>query len=635
MAHVSDLIGADIDAYLHAHEHKSLLRFITCGSVDDGKSTLIGRLLYESKMIFEDQLTALAADSRQVGTRGEELDFALLVDGLSAEREQGITIDVAYRYFSTDRRKFIVADTPGHEQYTRNMVTGASTADLAVILVDARKGVLTQTRRHSYLVSLIGIRRVVVAINKMDLVDHSEQVYAGIERDYREFAARVGLSDITCIPISAVHGDNVVEASARMPWYTGPTLMHHLEHVAVGDDVATQAFRMPVQWVNRPSADFRGFAGLVVSGAVRVGDAVCVLPSARRSHVARIIGDSRDLESAVAGQSITVTLSDEVDVSRGDVLAAVDAPPAVADQFEATIIWMHDRPMLQGRSYLLKLGAQTVGATVAPLKYSVNVNTLEHVAAKKLELNDIGVCGLELSRPVVFEPYATNRDLGGFILIDRITNTTVGAGLLHFALRRSDNVHWQALDVNKGARAALKGQKPCIVWFTGLSGAGKSTVANLLEKRLHALGLHTYLLDGDNVRHGLNKDLGFTEADRVENVRRVAEVAHLMADAGLIVLVSFISPFRAERRMARGLMDEGEFFEVFIDTPLHVAEERDPKGLYKKARRGELKNFTGIDSPYEVPEAPEIRIDTTRATPAQAVDIIMERLSSAGIVSVP
>jgi bifunctional enzyme CysN/CysC len=635
MAHVSALIDSDIEAYLRAHERKSLLRFITCGSVDDGKSTLIGRLLYESKMIFEDQLATLAADSKQVGTRGEELDFALLVDGLSAEREQGITIDVAYRYFSTDKRKFIVADTPGHEQYTRNMVTGASTADLAVILVDARKGVLTQTRRHSYLVSLLGIRRIVVAVNKMDLVGYSAHVSANIERDYREFAGRIGLTDVTCIPMSAVCGDNVVDAGENMPWYHGPTLMHHLEHVAVGDDVAVKPFRLPVQWVNRPNADFRGFAGPVVSGSVRVGDAVRVLPSGRQSHVARIIGDNRDVDAAVAGESVTLTLSDEVDVSRGDVLAASNAPPPVADQFEATVIWMHDSPMLPGRSYLLKVGTQTVAATVAPLKYSVNVNTLEHVAATKLELNDIGVCGLELSQPVVFEPYAQNRDLGGFILIDRITNTTVGAGLLHFALRRSDNVHWQALDVNKHARAELKGQKPCVIWFTGLSGAGKSTVANLLEKRLHALGRHTYLLDGDNVRHGLNKDLGFTEADRVENIRRVAEVASLMADSGLIVLVSFISPFRAERRMARGLLGDGEFFEVFVDTPLHIAETRDPKGLYKKARRGELKNFTGVDSPYEVPEAPEVRVDTTSLTPEQATDVILEQLRSAGMITGP
>ncbi len=634
MAHVSELIDSDIEAYLRAHERKSLLRFITCGSVDDGKSTLIGRLLYESKMIFEDQLAALAADSKQMGTRGDELDFALLVDGLSAEREQGITIDVAYRYFSTDKRKFIVADTPGHEQYTRNMVTGASTAELAVILIDGRKGVLTQTRRHSYLVSLLGVRRVVLAINKMDLIGYSRQICADIEREYREFATRIGLTDVTCIPMSAVYGDNVVEPSARMPWYDGGTLMHHLESVAVGDDLAVKPFRLPVQWVNRPSADFRGFSGLIVSGCVRVGDAVRVLPSGRQSHVARILGDNRDLEAAVVGQSVTLTLSDEVDVGRGDVLAASDAPPSVADQFEATIIWMHERPMLQGRSYLLKIGTQTVTATVAPLKYSVNVNTLEHVAAKKLELNDIGVCGIELSHPVVFEPYGENRDLGGFILIDRITNTTVGAGLLHFALRRSDNVHWQALDVNKRARAELKEQRPSVVWFTGLSGAGKSTIANLLEKRLHALGRHTYLLDGDNVRHGLNKDLGFTEADRVENIRRVAEVVRLMTDAGLIVLVSFISPFRAERRMARGLMDEGEFYEVFIDAPLAVAESRDPKGLYKKARRGELKNFTGVDSPYEVPEAPEVRIDTTCLTPEQAADAILEQLRSAGVVAV-
>jgi bifunctional enzyme CysN/CysC len=632
MALPSASANLDIESYLRSQERKSLLRFITCGSVDDGKSTLIGRLLYESKMIFDDQLAALEADSNKVGTRGAELDFALLVDGLSAEREQGITIDVAYRFFSTDKRKFIVADTPGHEQYTRNMITGASTADLAVILIDARKRVLTQTRRHSYLVSLLGIRRVVLAINKMDLVDYSRDVFEQIESDYREFADRIGLSDVTCIPVSAVHGDNVITPSAEMPWYDGPTLLAHLEAVPVGDDVASKPFRLPVQWVNRPDRDFRGYAGVIVSGMVQVGDRVSVLPSGRQSRIARILVGDRESAAAVSGQSVTVTLSDEIDVSRGDVLAAVDAPPGVADQFEATIVWLHERRMLQGRSYLLKLGTQTVTATVAPLKYKVNVNTLEHVAAKTLELNDIGVCNLELSQPVVFEPYRDNRDLGGFVLVDRLTNATVGAGLLQFALRRSQNVHWQALDVNKSARAELNGQKPCVVWFTGLSGAGKSTIANAVEKQLHARGRHTYLLDGDNVRHTLNKDLGFTDADRVENIRRVAEVARLMVDAGLVVLVSFISPFRAERRMARELLEPGEFLEVFVQTPLAVAETRDPKGLYKKARSGQLKNFTGIDSPYEEPEYPEMRIDTTVLSPEQAANAIIEQLRSTGVI---
>jgi bifunctional enzyme CysN/CysC len=631
MSHVSELFRSDIDAYLRAHQHKSLLRFITCGSVDDGKSTLIGRLLYESKMIFEDQLAAIAADSRKVGTRGGEIDFALLVDGLSAEREQGITIDVAYRFFSTDKRKFIVADTPGHEQYTRNMITGASTADLAVILIDARKGVLTQTRRHSYLVSLLGIRRVVLAINKMDLVDYSRDIFARIESDYREFASRLGFTDIVCIPVSAVYGHNIVTLGGT-PWYDGPTLMEHLEDVPVGDDIAEKPFRLPIQLVSRPNLDFRGFAGVIVSGTVAPGDAVRVLPSGRQARIARILVGDRDVDVAVAGQSVTVTLTDEIDASRGDVLAASDAPPAVADQFEATIVWMHERPMLQGRAYLMKLATKTVTATVAPLKYKVNVNTLEHVAARKLELNEIGVCAIELSQPVVFEPYGDNRDLGGFVLIDRMSNTTVGAGLLHFALRRSQNVHWQAVDINKHARAESKGQKPCVVWFTGLSGAGKSTIANLLEKRLHVLGHHTYLLDGDNVRHGLNKDLGFTDADRVENIRRIAEVSRLMVDAGLIVLVSFISPFRAERRMARELVDADEFCEVFVDTPLAIAESRDPKGLYKRARRGALKNFTGLDSPYEEPERPEVRVDTTRLTPDQAADLILAQLRRAGVV---
>jgi bifunctional enzyme CysN/CysC len=632
MAHVSELIGTDIEAYLRSHEHKSLLRFITCGSVDDGKSTLIGRLLYESKMIFEDQLAQLAADSRKVGTRGEELDFALLVDGLAAEREQGITIDVAYRFFSTERRKFIVADTPGHEQYTRNMVTGASTADLAVILIDARKGVLTQTRRHSYIVSLLGIRRIVLAVNKMDLVDYSQERFRDIERAYREFAGRIGLTDITAIPMSAVRGDNIVEAGGNMPWYQGPSVMAHLENVPVADDTAGKPFRMPVQWVNRPDQNFRGFAGLIASGEVHAGDAVRALPSGRQSRIARIVTADGDLERAVAGQSVTLTLDDEIDISRGDVVVAADAPPGIADQFEATIVWMHDDPMLQGRSYLMKIGTRTVTATVAPLKYEVNVNTLEHVAAQTLDLNDIGVCELSLDRPIVFEPYAENRSLGGFILIDRLTHNTVGAGLLHFALRRSQNVHWQALDVGKRARSVLKGQKSCVLWLTGLSGAGKSTIANLIEKKLLALGRHTYLLDGDNVRHGLNKDLGFTAQDRVENIRRVAEVARLMVDAGLIVLVSFISPFRSERRMARELLEAGEFFEIYVDTPLAVAEQRDPKGLYRKARTGQLKNFTGVDSPYEAPEHAELRIDTTRLSAEQAADDILAHLRQVGIL---
>jgi bifunctional enzyme CysN/CysC len=635
MAHKSDLIASDIQAYLKAHEHKSLLRFITCGSVDDGKSTLIGRLLYESKMIFEDQLAALEADSKKVGTQGGELDFALLVDGLAAEREQGITIDVAYRFFSTDKRKFIVADTPGHEQYTRNMVTGASTADVAVILIDARKGVLTQTRRHSYIVSLLGIRHIVLAINKMDLVDFSQEIFDTIVAEYRDFAGQVGLTDITPIPLSALRGDNILDPSSRTPWYKGPTLMGYLENVQIDDDLQSKPFRMPVQWVNRPNQDFRGFAGTLASGVIRQGDKVRVLPSGRQSHVARIVTHDGDLDVAVAGQSITLTLKDEIDVSRGDVLAAASAPPAVADQFQATIIWMHEEPMLPGRPYFMKIGASTVTASITTPKYKVNVNTLEHLAAKQLELNEIGVCNISLDRAIPFDPYVENREMGGFILIDKLSNDTVGAGLLSFALRRAENIHWQALDVNKHARAALKGQRACILWFTGLSGAGKSTVANLVEKRLHSLGRHTYTLDGDNVRHGLNKDLGFTDADRVENIRRVAEVAKLMVDAGLIVLVSFISPFRSERQLARELVQPGEFFEVFVDTPLEEAEKRDPKGLYKKARRGELKNFTGIDSPYEPPENPEIHLHTALFSPEEAAEQILAKLRDAGMLYPP
>ncbi|MFS8977914.1 sulfate adenylyltransferase subunit CysN [Cupriavidus necator] len=622
----------DIARYLRAQESKGMLRFITCGSVDDGKSTLIGRLLYESKMLFEDQLAQLEADSKKMGTQGDNLDFALLVDGLAAEREQGITIDVAYRFFATDKRKFIVADTPGHEQYTRNMVTGASTADLAILLVDARRGVQTQTRRHSYLVSTLGIRRVVLAINKLDMVDYSREVCARIESEYRGFARQIGLTDIVCIPMSALRGDNVTEPSANTPWYEGPTLMAHLESVPIDSaPVQAESFRLPVQWVNRPDLDFRGFAGSICAGEVRRGERVRALPSGRESRVASIIGADGECQHAVRGQAVTLTLEDEIDVSRGDVLACADDPPAVADQFEATLVWMNEDAMLPGRPYLLKLGTRTVGVTVAQPKYKVNVNTLEHLAARTLELNEIGVCNLHLDQPVAFDPYASNRDLGGFIVIDRLTNGTVGAGMLHFALRRAQNVHWQAIDVDRRAHAALKRQTPRIVWFTGLSGAGKSTIANLVEKRLHALGHHTYLLDGDNVRHGLNKDLGFSEADRVENIRRVAEVARLMLDAGLVVLVSFISPFRSEREMARALAGAGEFVEVFIDTPLDVAEQRDPKGLYRKARRGELKNFTGIDSPYEPPERPEIRIDTTADTAEQATERIVAWLKETGL----
>ncbi len=632
MAHVSDLIEKDIEAYLHAHQHKSLLRFITCGSVDDGKSTLIGRLLYDSKMIFEDQLAALEADSKKVGTQGGDLDLALLVDGLAAEREQGITIDVAYRFFSTDKRKFIVADTPGHEQYTRNMVTGASTADLAVILIDARKGVLVQTRRHSYLVSLLGIRKVVLAINKMDLVDYSKDVFERIVAEYTAFAERIELKDIVAIPVSGLKGDNITSPSDHTPWYHGPTLMAYLETVEIEDKLQQRPFRMPVQWVNRPNLDFRGFAGTIVSGTVMPGEKLRVLPSGRESQVARIVTMDGDLEQAVAGQSVTITLADEIDVSRGDILSTTDGPPGVADQFDVTIIWMADEPMLPGRPYWMKIGTKVVTATITEPKYKVNVNTLEHLAAKQLALNEIGVCNISLDQPIAFDPYAENRDTGGFILIDRLTNSTVGAGLVHFALRRSQNIHWQALDVNKAARAGIKGQKPCVLWLTGLSGAGKSTIANLVEKQLLSLGRHTYLLDGDNVRHGLNRDLGFTDADRVENIRRVAEVAKLMTEAGLIVMVSFISPFRAERRMARSLFGPGEFLEVHVDTPLAVAEARDVKGLYGKARRGELKNFTGIDSPYEPPEHPEIYIDTTHAAAEESATLIVDELRKAGML---
>jgi bifunctional enzyme CysN/CysC len=627
MAHVSDLISTDIGKYLQQHEHKSLLRFITCGSVDDGKSTLIGRLLYESKMLFEDQVAAIEADSKKWGTQGGDIDFALLVDGLAAEREQGITIDVAYRFFSTDRRKFIVADTPGHEQYTRNMITGASTADVAVILVDARKGLLTQTRRHSYLVSLIGIKKIVLTINKMDLKDYSEQVFRDIEKEYREFAAQIGLDDVTAIPLSALRGDNMVERSDRMPWYRGPALLELLETIELDDSrMQLMPMRLPVQWVNRPNLNFRGFCGTLSSGTATVGDRIRVQPSGRESRIARIISGGVDRPLAVTGESITVTLEDEIDISRGDVISAASAPAEVADQFQATVIWMDDEPMLPGRPYMLKVGTRTVSATITEPRYKVNVNTMEHLAAKQLELNEIGICNIALDRVVPFDPYSDNRETGGFILIDRITNNTVAAGMLHFALRRSHNIHLQHVDITKQARAQRLGQRPLVLWFTGLSGAGKSTIANLVEKRLHAMGRHSYLLDGDNLRHGLNKDLGFTEADRVENIRRVAEVARLMIDAGLIVLTAFISPFRAEREMARSLVGEGEFLEIYIDTPLSVAETRDVKGLYRKARRGELSNFTGIDSPYEAPESPDLVLNTVECSADEAADAVIALL---------
>ncbi|ALS93951.1 adenylyltransferase [Xanthomonas oryzae] len=597
-----------IGAYLQQHESKPLLRFITCGSVDDGKSTLIGRLLYDSKRLFDDQLAALESDSRRHGTQGESIDYALLMDGLAAEREQGITIDVAYRYFDTDRRKFIVADCPGHEQYTRNMATGASTADVAVVLVDARKGLLAQTRRHSYIVSLLGIGHVVLAVNKMDLVDYDAQVFADIAQRYGALAAELGIADVQCIPLSALAGENLSSASTRMPWYSGPHLLQHLDTVQLEPQEAGSGLRLPVQWVNRPNAQFRGYAGTIAAGQVQVGDAVVVVPSGRRTQVARVLDANGEVDSARAGQAVTLTLRDEIDISRGDIIAAVDDPPEVADQFAGHLLWMDDAALLPGRPYWLKIGTRTVTASISEIKHKVDVNTQERLAAKRLELNEVGYCNLALDEPIAFSPYARNRVLGGFILIDRQSNATVAAGTLEFALRRAGNVHWQHLDVDRSARARIKGQAPRVLWFTGLSGAGKSTVANLVDKRLHAMGYHTFILDGDNVRHGLNRDLGFTDEDRVENIRRVAEVARLMADAGLIVLVSFISPFRAERQLARERFDQGEFVEVFVDVPLAVAESRDVKGLYRKARAGQIPNFTGIDSPYEAPETPEIHL---------------------------
>lgn len=600
--------SSDIATYLQQHESKPLLRFITCGSVDDGKSTLIGRLLYESKRLFDDQLAALEADSRRHGTQGERIDYALLLDGLAAEREQGITIDVAYRYFDTDRRKYIVADCPGHEQYTRNMATGASTADLAVVLVDARKGLLQQTRRHSYIISLLGIGQVVLAVNKMDLVGYDAAVFERIAAEYAALAAQMGIAHVQAIPLSALEGQNLSTRSALMPWYDGPTLIEHLDTVAIAGHDGGGGLRLPVQWVNRPHQDFRGFAGTLAAGQVRAGDAVVVLPSARRSTVREVLGPDGPLDVARAGQAVTLVLADEIDVSRGDVIAAAGDPPEVADQFAAHVLWMDDAALLPGRPYWLQIGSRSVAASVSEIKHRIDVNTQDKLAAKRLELNEVGYCNLSLDEPIAFEPYARNRALGGFILIDRQSNATVAAGTLDFALRRAGNVHWQHLDVDPAARARIKGQTPRVLWFTGLSGAGKSTIANQVEKRLHARGCHTFLLDGDNVRHGLNRDLGFTDEDRVENIRRVAEVSRLMVDAGLIVLVSFISPFRAERQMARERFAPGEFVEIFVDVPLEVAESRDVKGLYRKARAGQIPNFTGIDSPYEPPQAPELHL---------------------------
>jgi bifunctional enzyme CysN/CysC len=623
----------DLKAFLAAQEKKSLLRFLTCGSVDDGKSTLIGRLLYDSKLLFEDHLAALKRDSKQHGTTGGDIDFALLVDGLEAEREQGITIDVAYRFFTTDKRKFIVADTPGHEQYTRNMATGASNSELALVLVDARKGILTQTRRHSYIASLLGIRHVVLVVNKMDLVGFSQEVFDRISAEFSEFAARLGFMSRVAIPISARFGDNVISRSDNTPWYGGPALLSFLESIDVETQLAEKPLRIPVQWVNRPNLDFRGFAGTIVGGRVRPGDKIAVAKSGRTSTVKRVVTMDGDLKEATAGDAVTLTLADEVDISRGDVLSAADSRPEVSDQVAAHLLWMAEDELLPGRQYILKLATSSVPAQVTALKHKVDVNTLDQLAAKTLHLNEIGYVNVSLSEPLAFDPYRENRDMGGFILIDRFTNATVGAGMIDFGLRRATNVHWQALDVDKAARSALKHQKPAVLWFTGLSGSGKSTIANLVERSLHAEGRHTYILDGDNVRHGLNRDLGFTDADRVENIRRVAETAKLFADAGLIVLVSFISPFRSERNMARELMGEGEFIEVFVDTPLEVCIARDPKGLYAKAKSGAIRNFTGIDSPYERPENAELVLTTVGSDPTGEAQRVLEFLKHRGYVT--
>lgn len=625
MAHVSELISTDIDSYLKSHEEKSLLRFITCGSVDDGKSTLIGRMLYESQMLFDDQLSALKNDSKKLGTQGDEIDFALLVDGLAAEREQGITIDVAYRFFSTDKRKYIVADTPGHEEYTRNMATGASTADVAIILIDAKQGVLTQTRRHSFIVSMVGVKKVLLAVNKLDLVDYSEDVYREIVSDYSDFAeSALDIQSITAVPISALLGDNVVERSENTPWYNGETIMQYLENIEVQNQRKQAAFRMPVQWVNRPNPNFRGFSGLIASGETKIGDKVRLHPGGKESTIESIVTWEGELQQASAGQSVTITLNDEIDVSRGDIIATPTDPCGESDQFQSRILWMSADAMIPGRQYIFKSNTQSATLTLGKLKHRIEVNTLDHLPAKTLELNEIGVCNISLDKRIAYDSYDNNQTLGGFIVIDRLSNNTVGMGLIDFALRRSENIHWQKMDVSKESRAEQKSQTPKIIWFTGLSGSGKSSIANILEKKLQALGKHTITLDGDNMRHGLNRDLGFTTADRVENIRRVGEVAKLMVNSGLICITSFISPFESERKMARSLVSENEFIEVFIDTPLSVCEERDAKGLYAKARSGQIPNFTGISSPYEPPENPEIRIDTTKLSAEAAANQIIE-----------
>ena len=624
MSHQSDLIEKDISAYLKSHAEKGFLRFITCGSVDDGKSTLIGRLLYDSKMIFEDQLSALEKDSKKVGTQGQNIDFALLVDGLAAEREQGITIDVAYRYFSTDKRKFIVADTPGHEQYTRNMATGASTADLAILMIDARKGILTQTKRHSFIISLLGIKHVVLAINKMDLIEFDQNIFEEIDKNYRNFAKKLGFHNIVSIPVSALGGDNIIEKSEKTDWFNGPMLMEHLETVQIEEQNVSAPFRLPVQWINRPNPDYRGFSGTVSAGNIAVGDEIVALPNAKTSRVKGILGTSGEKNHATFGEAITISLDDEIDISRGDVIAKINERPEITDQFQAHIIWMQEEHLLPGRPYLIKTNNQTTEGVVTELKHKINVNSLEHESGKTLELNEVGLINISLNQSIAYDPYTENKSMGSFIIIDKFTNSTMACGMIKFGLRRASNVHWQAVDVDKKSRSKQKHQKAKILWFTGLSGSGKSTIANLVEKKLHAMGKHTYLLDGDNIRHGLNKDLGFTDVDRVENIRRIGEIAKLMVDSGLIVLTAFISPFKSERRMIREMVDADEFIEIFVDTPIEICEQRDVKGLYKKARSGTLKNFTGIDSPYEVPENAEIHVNTADNTAQEAADYILE-----------